>query len=220
MRISKRLIDVSGFVDDTDKIIYDVGCDHALLDIFLANKYKNISFYALDISSKCIEKANENIIKYNLEDRIKTITNDGLKNIKIDKNSTLIITGMGAHTINNILESCDITKFKKIIIQSNNDLEYIRKKITSMNFFIENEISVFDKKYYVVISFIPGYKAYSSIELKYGPILLKNIVKNREYFQYLCDKYNEILKKIPFIKIRKKIAIFLEFRKIKKLLLK
>lgn len=220
MHISKRLIAISDFVDSKDKTIYDVGCDHALLDIYLADKYRNTSFYAIDVSEKCIEKANQNIIKQGLESRIKTNVNDGLKNIKLKKNSTLIISGMGAHTIIKILENCDITKFKKIIIQSNNDLEYVRKRITNMNFFIENEISVFDKKYYVIISFVPGLKKYNSIEFFYGPRLLNNIEENRDYFQYLYDKYNSILKNIPFIKISKKIIIFLKVQKIKKLLQK
>lgn len=220
MPISKRLIAISEFVNSDDKMIYDVGCDHALLDVYLANKYKKSSFYAFDISRKCIEKANENIIKYGLEKRIKTSVNDGLKKIKVNKNSTLIISGMGGHTIISILENCDITKFKKIIIQSNNDLEYIRRKITSMSFFIENEVAVFDKKHYVIISFIPGYKNYNSKEFAFGPELLKNIDKNKEYFEYLHDKYNVILNNIPFVKIGKKIAIFLKIKQIKKLLRK
>ena len=220
MRISKRLIAISDFVDSNDKTIYDVGCDHALLDIYLASKYKNTFFYATDISRKCIEKANENIKKYNLEKRIKTDVNDGLQNINLNKNSTLIISGMGAHTIINILENCDITKIKKIIVQSNNDLEYIRRKITNMKFLIENEVTVFDKKHYVIISFIPGCRKYNSTELIYGPLLLKNIKENKSYFQYLYDKYNEIFHNIPFTKIKQRITVFQKVKKIKKLLQK
>ena len=220
MHISKRLKTIASFIDKDDKTIYDVGCDHALLDIYLANKYKNISFYAMDISPKCIEKANENIKKYDFTDRIKTIINDGLKNIELSNGSTLIISGMGAHTIINILNNCDIKKFKKIIVQSNNDLELLRRQIVSIGFLIKNEVTVFDKKHYVIILFTPGKGDYSVAEYVYGPELLKNINANRTYFQFLYDKYNQIYKNIPFLKVYSKLKLFFAKNKIKKLLKK
>lgn len=220
LRISKRLKTIASFIDKDDKTIYDVGCDHALLDIYLANKYKSISFYAMDISPKCIEKANENIKKYDFKDRIKTIVNDGLKSIDISNGSTLIISGMGAHTIINILNDCDIKKLKKIIVQSNNDLELLRRRIVNMGFLIKKEVTVFDKKHYVIMLFVPGEKDYSATEYAYGPELLKNINANRTYFQFLYDKYNQIYKNIPFLKVYGKLKLFFVKNKIKKLLKK
>ena len=41
MKISKRLKAISDFITDNSNVI-DVGCDHALLDIYLFNNKKNI----------------------------------------------------------------------------------------------------------------------------------------------------------------------------------
>ena len=37
MKLSKRLKAISEFIDNEDRII-DIGCDHALLDIYLCNE--------------------------------------------------------------------------------------------------------------------------------------------------------------------------------------
>ena len=40
MRLSKRLKAITEFVDKEDRII-DIGCDHALLDIYIKENIKN-----------------------------------------------------------------------------------------------------------------------------------------------------------------------------------
>ena len=40
MKISERLKVIGDFINEEDKVI-DIGCDHALLDIFLCEKYDN-----------------------------------------------------------------------------------------------------------------------------------------------------------------------------------
>ena len=49
MKISNRLKLIASFVDDNSYVI-DVGCDHALLDIFLVQTKKNIKTIASDIN--------------------------------------------------------------------------------------------------------------------------------------------------------------------------
>lgn len=218
--VSKRLKVIANYIDHNDKYIYDVGCDHALLDIYLANKYKKMSFFAIDISKKCIEKALDNIKKYNFENRIRTIVNDGLTNISLEDKSSLIISGMGAHTIIDILNNCEIKKLNKIVIQSNNDLEFLRREMVKKGFFIKDEDVVYDKKYYVAILFIPGNQKYTDDEYLFGPKLLNNRRENIDYFTFLYNKNKIIYKKLPLRKIFKKIKKLIILSKIKKLLKK
>lgn len=220
MKLSKRLQEIASFIDDSDKKVYDVGCDHALLDIYLASKYKNSIFNAIDISEKCIENARIRIKKSGFEKRIVAKVNNGLKDFDIEENSTLVISGMGTHTIIEILNECDVVNFKKIIIQSNNDLELLRRHIVELGFIIKKEISVYDKKHYVIIEFIPGISEYNDDEYFFGPYLMQNSNKNKLYFSYLLTKYKEICKKIPIFNLKKKILIFLIIKKLKRLLKK
>lgn len=220
MHISKRLKTIASFIDANDEMVYDVGCDHALLDIYLASKYKNINFLTIDISFNCIQKAKENIQKYGLEKQISSQVNDGLNNIKLNVNSTLVISGMGAHTIIDILNKSDITKFKKIIIQSNNDIELLRREMIKKQFIIEREEVVFDKKYYIIIEFVPGITKYSCTEYLFGPKLLIDIDKNKDYFKFLYQKNMEIYNKLPLFNVKRRLKIILNLIIIKKLLKK
>lgn len=194
MNISARLRTIASLVKDNSSIV-DVGCDHGLLDIYLT-KYKNVHCVASDNKASCLNNAISNIKKYNLEDRIETILCDGVEGIDLDTIDTVIISGMGTDTIINIIKNKNINH---MIIQSNNNLYELRKKITNMGYMIINEVVVFEYKYYVIIEFIKGNKKYNELELRYGPILLNN--NNKEYFTYLYNKLNNIKKKnknLPF----------------------
>ena len=49
IKLSKRLESIAKYINE-DASIADIGCDHALLDIFLAIKYKNLKIIASDIN--------------------------------------------------------------------------------------------------------------------------------------------------------------------------
>ena len=45
----------------------DIGCDHALLDIYLCNEYKNLKVIASDIHEGALKGAEKNIEKCSIE---------------------------------------------------------------------------------------------------------------------------------------------------------
>lgn len=200
MKLSIRLQAIADLVKENTKIV-DVGCDHGLLDIYLT-KEKNVSCIASDNKQSCLDNAINNIKKYNLDGKIETILSNGLEKIDVNKLDTVIISGMGTTTILEIIKNKDI---KHMIIQSNNNLYELRKEITKLGYYIENEDVVLDYKYYVIIEFKKGYKKYNNFELKYGPILLKK--DKKEYFNYLYNKLNDIKKKNRKLSIIEKYHI-------------
>ena len=121
---------------------------------------------------------------------------------------------MGSHTITKILltNSEKIKHIDTLIIQSNNDLAFLREQITKMNYYIEDERLVSDnKKIYTIIKFKRGKKRYSYKELLFGPILLKN---NQE-----LQTLELIYPKIPKDHISYKIKTFFKIKMYKKILL-
>ena len=191
MKLTKRLNAIVSLIDEGTNVI-DIGCDHALLDIYLTLNNKN-KCIASDINENALKGAKNNIKKYNLEDKIKIIVSDGLKNIDIPSNNTIVICGMGTNTILNILKTCDIKKFDNLIIQSNNDLYLLRKSLVKLGFYIEKEIILRDKnKYYTIIKLKKGLKIYGYFEYYYGVDL-----DNRIFINHLIEKNNKILKKLP-----------------------
>lgn len=193
--ISKRLLSLVKFVDSKDKVI-DVGCDHALLDIYLI-KYGFLKrIIVSDVHENALNSGVENIKKFGLEGVISARLGNGLDVLTDNEADTLIISGMGTNTILNILDSKYTKGLKKLIIQSNNDHYLLRKSICNMGFKISDESFVLDNdKYYVNIVFVRGNEGYSELELKYGPILMKD---GLEYYNFERKKLNNIYEAIPY----------------------
>ena len=221
-KLSKRLEVVSSFIKDNTKII-DIGCDHGLLSIYLAQKYKNIKIIASDVNKNALSSAINNIKNMGLQDRIETRLGKGLEVVKPEEIDTIVIAGMGSNTIVGILKYSEdkLKNVKNIIVQSNTDLYFLRKNITSIGYYIEDEVLVEDKGIiYTVIKFSKGKKKYNYKELYLGPILL---TKKDKIFQKKNEKelktmimINKNITKGHYLyrlKIRKNIRILKETSK-------
>ena len=101
MKINNRLKNVANFVLKDSNVI-DVGCDHALLCIYLASNYPNMRLIASDVREGPLKQAKANIEKYGLEDRITLKLGDGIATIDNDTN-VIVISGMGGITIADII---------------------------------------------------------------------------------------------------------------------
>lgn len=202
IKLSERLQKISTFVldDKISKNIIDVGCDHALLDIYLLQNDETLIVTASDINKGPLKKALENIEKYSLQDKIKIQQANGIEKLP-SGTDTIVISGMGMDTIAQILTDDieKLSKIKKLVISSNNKFYQVREKITKLGFVIESEeIVLEDNKYYIIMKFIKGNKKYSYKELYFGPCLLKN--KNNmfyKYYTYLKDEKEKIFFMIP-----------------------
>jgi tRNA (adenine22-N1)-methyltransferase len=204
MRISNRLKCISEFVEDNDKII-DIGCDHALLDIYLMNNKNNINLIASDIHEGAIKNAKKNISKHALLDKIDLRLGDGLNVINENEVDTIIIAGMGYYSIEKILSNSEkMNKIKKIIVQSNTDVVKLRKFVIKLGYKIEDELLVKDKDIiYTIIKFTLGKEKYSYEEIYFGPkILSKKDDLFLEYYNKKLLKYENLLLQLPKYEIK------------------
>lgn len=195
IKISKRLETIANYIEDNSNII-DIGCDHGLLDIYLCQNKKNINIIASDINKNALANAIKNIKKYKLTNKIKTIISDGLDDINTTNYNTIVIAGMGSHTIIGILHKNlkKIKNIKTLIIQSNNDIDFLRKKVTELGYYIEKEQLIKEKNIiYTIIKFKKGHKYYTKKQIYFGPCLLK---ENSKLFQ---EKNKIELKKLQLI---------------------
>ena len=219
MKINKRLKKISEFINN-NSFILDVGCDHALLDIYLVLTKKNIKCLATDIRKKPLEKAQLNIDKYQIKDKITLAEADGLEKLTKDID-TIVISGMGALTIIDILRK-NLTKItnQKLIISPNNEEELIREYLLKKEFKIIKEVLVEDKNIiYPIIIFEKGKQNLTKKELLYGPYLLKN--KDDLFFKYYSFKLQTLIKiknHLPIKYLFKKIFLNKKIREIKSIL--
>lgn len=212
IKLSNRLQLIADYIEKEDNVI-DIGCDHALLDIYLSMKFSK-SYIASDLRSSALEFAKENIKKYNMENKINIRCGNGLDVINDDDLiDTVIISGMGFYTILNILKNKKkISKINKFIIQSNSNSEAIRKYMIKNGFYIEKEDVAQDKNlFYIISCYKKGKRKYSKIDIEIG--MFKDDDISKKYIDLEIKKYRLLLKIIPitdFIKrfeIRRKLKL-------------
>ncbi len=143
MKLSRRLQAISDLINPNSKII-DVGADHAFLDIYL-NIYKNCQCLAIDKSKYCTKTAIENAKKYKAD--IKAITNDGLKNIKLN-DEIIVISGMGTR---NIMKILNFDLKNDLILSSHTNIDDLKEFFKNKGYYIYKEVIIEEYKTYDVI---------------------------------------------------------------------
>lgn len=219
LNISKRLLAIARMVDKSSSII-DVGCDHALLDIYLSQNKQIKNAIASDIKEGAINQAKKNVLISNANN-VDVRLGDGLKVLnEADLVDTIVISGMGSQKIISILKENNtwLKKINTIIIQSNKDNYNIRKAITSMGYYIKDESLVEERQIiYVIIKFEKGKLKYSNKQLRYGPVLLKR--KDDLFIKMIktqVSKNDVIIKKLPFSKLFLKASLKIKNFNLKK----
>lgn len=223
IKLSSRLKSLAEFIDDNCNMV-DIGCDHGLLDIYLFHNKKNINIIASDVNENALNNAKNNIKKYNLNDKIETVLSNGLDNIDTKNIDTMVIAGMGAHTAVGILYN-NLKKLKninKLIIQSNNDLDFLRYKVIKIGYYISREKLIKDAGIiYTIIEFKKGYRLYNKKQLYFGPFLLK---ENSDLFREKCElelkKMEQFYPMIPKEKFCYRYKIYWKIKVLKKILSK
>ncbi len=180
-----RIEALYSFINEEDMVV-DVGCDQAKLGLMLAKRgQKSI---ASDRSINVIDRARHDLGRNKYID---LRVSDGLENIKAGEADTLVLAGMGTHTMLEILNNTSL-KFKKIITISNNYHNILREKMNDLNYKVDSELIVEDMgKFYNLIVFIPGNSEYTERELLLG---LNHVDQNmyKKYINFLKNKYNNI----------------------------
>ena len=105
IKLSQRLEAISSLVPNNSKVI-DIGCDHGLLDIYLYQRKISLKVIASDVNENALNNAKENIIETRLGNGLDTLN-------ETDDIDTIIMSGIGAHTIVGILKN-NLNKLKKI----------------------------------------------------------------------------------------------------------
>lgn len=209
MKLSKRLQVVASFIPDNSSLL-DVGCDHALLDIFLMQTKKNIQIMASDINPNPLKIAKDNLLKYNFQNQITLKQMDGIKEIpqNID---TIVIAGMGGILITNILQKEKLTNIKNIILAPNNDFFIVRKHLNKLGYQIIKEQLVIDnQKTYLILKY---QKEKEKIDYYFGTLSNKNL-ETIYYYTNILNKNINNLKKIPYKYFIKRRKLKIENKKI------
>ncbi len=167
-----RLASVAAFVR-RDAVLADIGTDHAYLPIRLLLDGKIESAVACDINAGPLKRAEENIAKYRLCQKIECRLGDGLLPVSDTKITDAAICGMGGELIARIIEDAPFVRDSsvRLILQPMTHQGHLRKYLLSSGFSIVGEVlSQADGKIYQCIcAEFGGEKTeYSPAELEIG----------------------------------------------------
>lgn len=160
----------------TSDVMADIGTDHAYVPIALAEEGSIKKAVAGDIREGPLSIARENIEKHNLSHVIETRLGSGLSVLKENEVKEIVIAGMGAVTIMNILEENEsiARKADKLILQPMNGQADLRKFLIDSGYIIFNEdIAVEADKVYQIFDIKNGNGIMPKNEMDYyiSPLL-------------------------------------------------
>ncbi len=199
MKINNRLKTIGDLVPLSSYPL-DIGCDHALLSIYLVKEKKLPKVIASDNKSGPLKKAAENINFYKVKDKVKLVKAEGLDSYEsgID---TITISGMGGLNINKILDDNKryLKNIKTLILSPNNYSLAVKRKLTKFGYHISNETLVKENNIiYEILVFTKGRKYYRYKKLFLGPVLMtKKDILTKEYYKKLLSTKESLLKALP-----------------------
>ncbi len=186
-KISKRLCTAASYVRD-GAVVADIGTDHAYLPIYLALNNKIKKAYASDINAGPIQRANENIEKYGLTDKIKTDIKAGLDGIENISPTDIVICGMGGELIVEILKNSSYIRQNsvRLILQPMTHVAEVREYLSDGFSTIAENIVFEDEKIYQILclQYDGAHHPLSWLEKELGKI---NIEKRKYEFSLLLN---------------------------------
>ncbi len=202
-RQTPRMRTICSLAEKFDTIA-DIGCDHAYMAINLAQSGKKV--IASDISGGPLKKAEINVKRFGLNDKIELRLCNGLDGYEKNETDIIIIAGMGGNVISSILESDkngkNIAKESKmLILQPMTSPEVLRRYLYENKFKIEKEHLVYeDRRIYTIMQVISGESQnFKEIDCYISEYIKEN--RNEKiYEEYIKRKKNEFEKIILGLK--------------------
>ena len=164
--------------------IADIGCDHGYTSILLAKENKAEKIIACDIGASPLESAKKNILREGLTKKIECRLGDGLMPLKPFEVEAVLISGMGAPLMMEILEK-RIEEFSLAVLSPQSDFANFRRFLSERMDILREEYLEEGGKYYRL--FLAQKKEAQGKEIQ-GNEMQRNVILENEI------RRNEILR--------------------------
>ena len=153
VNLSKRMKLIADMVTP-GRVVADIGCDHALISIYLVEQGISSKIYALDKVEGPLKSAEKNIRSHGLESKITLSISDGFDAVSEGETDAAVIAGMGGYLIIDILTR-GLHKMNdgyELVLSPQSDIYEVRRFLSDNGFsIIDEEMLKEDGKYYNII---------------------------------------------------------------------
>lgn len=155
--------------------VAEIGADHGITSAHLLKDGICQTMTVTDISAASLDKARRLFLRHGLDGQAAFRVADGLHALETAVDA-IVISGMGAHTICDILaDGQQHIGDAALILQANADVPLLRAWLAGHGFSIEDEkIAQEGRRWYIVMRAARGETAYTEKELFIGPCLMKS----------------------------------------------
>ncbi len=197
MKLDNRLMAIANLVRK-DKILADIGTDHAYLPVYLVEKGIINKAIASDLRVGPLDNAKTTVASYGYENQIELRLSDGLDNFNENEVEEIAVAGMGGLLISQFIERTKWLKNSDIhlILQPMTHIEELRKAMFDNGFIMDKEVVAKDgDKLYIVFSayYYDDVTAYTDLDLIVGKLPYNDDDLSKEYLNKIYDKYNKKL---------------------------
>ena len=153
INLDRRLSAVGALVRD-GVTLYDIGSDHAYLPVSLILDGKIPFAYICDVARGPLSKAENTVKTHGVSDKCILCLSDGMKSVSVIPPCDISIAGMGGELIASIIDACPDVRHPdvRLVLQPMTKGDELRKYLSENGFEILFETTVFEGKYYTVIS--------------------------------------------------------------------
>ncbi len=192
MNISYRLKCIASLVTE-GCIVADIGTDHGYIPIYMVTERGCPYAYGLDINEGPLKRAEQNVNKYNVSEKVTLRISDGLKGLHKNEADAIVISGMGGLLMNRILADGLETALsvRELILSPHSDVSSVRRYLADNGFrIIDEKIVCEDGKYYFILKAVPGHMNIDSDTYEYyGNILPER--RDKVLYEYLIHEKNK-----------------------------
>ncbi len=189
INLDARLSAVASLIRD-GVTLYDIGSDHAYLPVSLLLEGKIPFAYICDVARGPLSKAEETVKAFGVGDKCRLCLSDGMKSVSVIPPCDISIAGMGGELIASIIDAEPSVRHPdiRLVLQPMTRGEELRKYLCENGFEILYENTVFEGKYYTVIScrYTGNKYELTPSELLLGKTGIRN--ENGEFFALAKNK--------------------------------
>ena len=187
--MTKRLNELYSLISNC-LLFADVGCDHGFISQMVLDGNKAEKVIISDVSKKSLKKAE--ILLKDYGDRVISVVSDGFKGYKYSPDQA-IIAGMGGEEIIKILSFAKRLP-NKLILNPMKNVDKVRRFLHKIGYKILKDYTIYDGKFYDLISCEKGEDSYTELEYIFGR-------------DNLIFKSSDFIEKLKFYKKRYQDAI-------------